>query len=156
MSAAATLHDLSGDDLDALGSCMAAAFDPRFGEAWSTAQCIGILSMPGYRLRVARAAPAGALVGFAACRVVAGESELLLLAVDPEEQGRGIGRLLLDDWIALALGDGASKLFLEVRADNPARRIYQTAGFAVVGRRPDYYRGADGILRDAITMARSY
>jgi ribosomal-protein-alanine N-acetyltransferase len=41
-----------------------------------------------------------------------------------------------------------------MRTDNPARQLYDQMGFSIVGRRPDYYRGKDGKLRDAVTMQR--
>ena len=45
-----------------------AAFDPRFGEAWTRAQCIGILAMPGVWLTLARVGEA--VVGFALSRAI--------------------------------------------------------------------------------------
>jgi ribosomal-protein-alanine N-acetyltransferase len=79
---------------------------------------------------------------------------LLLLAVAPAARRRGLGRALLDHWLAWAAGAGASEAFLEMRADNPARALYESAAFAACGQRADYYRGGDGLLRDAITMRR--
>ena len=52
-----------------------------------------------------------------------------------------------------ALMAGASELFLEVREDNePAKYLYNRAGFVQVGRRADYYTANDGNRRAAITM----
>lgn len=93
--------------------------------------------------------------GFSAARIAGPESELLLLAVDPLFRGRGIGALLMDDWRAWATEQGAEEYFLEMRADNDAIHLYESAGFSECGRRPAYYRGNDGVVRDAITMRRS-
>ena len=41
-------------DLDAVTKVMNAAFDDRFGEAWTRSQCAGILPMPGVELVLAR------------------------------------------------------------------------------------------------------
>ncbi|PQO43332.1 GNAT family N-acetyltransferase [Blastopirellula marina] len=51
------------------------------------------------------------------------------LAVDPEHRGRGVGQALLDEMANYATQQGCSYLTLEVRADNPARRLYQRCGF---------------------------
>ena len=82
------------------------------------------------------------------------ESELLLLAVDPGWRGRGVGRMLMNDWMAWAKEEGAEEYFLEMRADNDAVHLYERTGFSECGRRPSYYRGGDGVVRDAITMRR--
>jgi ribosomal-protein-alanine N-acetyltransferase len=142
------------DDLDAVVTVMAAAFDPRFGEAWTRSQCAGILSMPGVRLTIAR--NDGAVVaGFSLSRTVADEAELLLIAVEPAHRRRGIGQLLLDHFLDIARGAGATKVHLEVRDGNPAIGMYRRSGFIPAGRRRKYYRGKDGSEFDALTLVRS-
>ncbi len=138
------------DELPAIDRLMAAAFEPRFGEAWSKAQCLATFTMPGYALRIAQVKER--VVGFAIVRWVADESELLLLAVDPELRGQGIGSALLADWLELAGSKGARRYFLEMRTDNPAITLYNRFGFNTVSVRPAYYRGKDGYFRDAVTM----
>lgn len=137
-------------DLDAVDSIMAAAFDPRFGEAWSRAQCAGILPMRGVDLAVAKRGDTG--VGFALWRTILDDSELLLLAVHPAYCGLGLGTLLVDHFVTEARRAGGRRLHLEVREDNEAIALYRRAGFRVAGRRPDYYRGRDGTRRDALTF----
>jgi ribosomal-protein-alanine N-acetyltransferase len=82
-------------DLAAVMMIMNAAFEPRFGEAWTRSQCAGILPMSGVSLTLARDNGLPQPVGFSLCRTIAGEAELLLLAVAPGQQRRGIGRLRL-------------------------------------------------------------
>lgn len=137
-------------DLDEVMRIMSAAFPPSYGEAWTRSQCAGILPMHGVTLTVAEA-DQGA-VGFSLVRAVADEAELLLLAVDPAEQRRGIGQALLDDFIAAALAVGAHRLHLEVRDGNPAMGLYRAAGFSPAGRRRNYYRGPEGETHDAVTL----
>ncbi len=139
-------------DVGALMEVMEAAFDPAYGEAWSAAQLLTLFALPSARVCLARAGEKPC--GFSAARVAGPESELLLLAVNPLFRGRGIGRRLLEDWQAWAAGEGAEDYFLEMRADNSAVRLYREAGFFECGRREAYYRGGDGIVRDAITMRR--
>jgi [ribosomal protein S18]-alanine N-acetyltransferase len=138
------------DELPAVERIMIAAFDPRFGEAWSKAQCLATFTMPGYALRIAR--HEAAIAGFAIVRWVADESELLLLAVAPALRGQGIGAALLTDWFAFTRVKGVRLHFLEMRTDNPAMALYNRFGFTVAGIRTNYYRGKDGLLRDAVTM----
>ena len=142
------------DDLDSVMRIMTAAFPPTYGEAWTRSQCAGILPMAGVSLRMARDEDDRA-VGFGLMRVTADEAELLLIAVDPRIQRRGVGAALLADFIATAAAAGAERLHLEVRDGNPAIALYERAGFAAAGRRRDYYRGSGGEIRDALTLARN-
>jgi ribosomal-protein-alanine N-acetyltransferase len=94
--------------------------------------------------------------GFSLIRVIADEAELLTLAVHREKQNRGLGRTLLDQTIAAAATHGATKMFLEVAADNtPAICLYTSSGFATVGKRPQYYARSNAAPVDALVMARA-
>jgi ribosomal protein S18 acetylase RimI-like enzyme len=71
-------------------------------------------------------------------------ARLYSLAVAPEAAGQGIGRRLLDAMERAARRWGALRLRLEVRADNErAIRLYEEAGYALIGRRAEYY--SDGM-----------
>ena len=140
-------------DLDAVMTVMDDSFDPRFGEAWTASQCAGLLPMPGVWLILAR--EGGATIGFALGRAVAGEAELLLLAVRRNAQGRGIGKMLLDRFSEEATERGATRLHLEVREGNHALNLYERADFTLVGRRRNYYSGHAGQTYDALTLARN-
>ncbi|NBZ88546.1 GNAT family N-acetyltransferase [Rhodobacteraceae bacterium CYK-10] len=90
--------------------------------------------------------------GFLMAQVVAGEAELLTLAVDPGARRQGIGRALVAGFLAEARARGAESAFLEVAEGNaPARALYEGQGFAETGRRRGYYRG-EGRQEDAILM----
>lgn len=149
-----TIGPGNADDLDSVMDVMTAAFDERYGEAWTRSQCAGILPMSGIHLTLARAGDGAAISGFSLARHIAGESELLLLAVRPRQHRHGIGSRLLERFLADAGGDGATRVHLEVRDGNPAVAMYRRAGFAPVGRRRGYYRGKDGGRYDALTFAR--
>lgn len=149
-----TIRLVPGNSTDLTGvmAIMTAAFSPSYGEAWTRSQCAGILPMTGVSLMLARDGGPQPL-GFSLFRTIGDEAELLLLAVTPRQQGRGIGRLLLDEFVEQARRAGASRVHLEVRDGNPAVEMYRRAGFEPAGRRQKYYRGDDGHQFDAITFA---
>ena len=142
-------------DLDEVMRLMAGAFGDEFGEAWTRSQLSGILPMPGVSLTLARNGARGPAAGFSLARTVADEAELLLIAVDPKIHRRGVGRQLMDRFLAEARGAKLSRVHLEVRDGNPAVAMYLGMGFEAVGRRRDYYTGVDKKRHDAITLARS-
>lgn len=94
--------------------------------------------------------------GFILGRAVAGEAELLTLAVAPEARRRGLGRKLVARFLYQARLRGAGTAFLEVAADNAAAiALYARAGFAETGRRRGYYITPEGARVDALVMARA-
>lgn len=92
--------------------------------------------------------------GFALTRTLAGESELLTVAVDPAHQKRGLGRRLLTEWLT-SLEGVAETAFLEVAADNAAAiQLYRSLGFVKMGTRAGYYLRKDGASVDALLLSR--
>jgi ribosomal-protein-alanine N-acetyltransferase len=136
-------------DLATIAAIMQEAFDPRYGEAWTSAQCMGMLSLPGVWLSVAGIGAQD--VGFALVREAAGEAELLLLATHPRFRGQGVGGALLRAAVSEARSRGVKRMHLEVRAGNDAVRLYRYEGFEKVGERRAYYRGRGSQLFDALT-----
>ena len=139
-------------DLADVMLAMSDAFDPQFGEAWTEAQCAGILGMPGSWLLIARVGHDPA--GFALLRAIAGEAELLLIAVRNRFRRQGVARALLDQAARDARSGGVEILHLEVRDGNPAAELYRSVDFVQVGKRPNYYRGRTGKVFDALTFKR--
>lgn len=98
----------------------------------------------------------GVTSGIAAVMHVLDESELLEIAVQPAMQGRGYGKALLAQAIALARRNGAVCMFLEVRESNArARKMYTSFGFEETGRRKNYYPTEIG-REDAILMTAQF
>lgn len=98
----------------------------------------------------------GVTAGIAAVMHVLDESELLEIAVQPAMQGRGYGKALLAQAIALARRNGAVRMFLEVRESNArARKMYTSFGFEETGRRKNYYPTENG-REDAILMTAQF
>lgn len=138
------------EDISAVMKIMDDAFDPRFGEAWTAAQCLSTLVLPDCQLLLAK--EGDAVCGFAMSRWVLDHEELLMIGVAPQLQGQNIGKLLLSETIARAHQAGRTKLFLEVRDGNNAQGFYLKSGFLPLGRRKNYYKNANEISPDAITM----
>lgn len=151
---AVSIEGGTSDDLDSVMAVMEQAFGTSFGEAWTRSQCAGILPMTGVLLRLAREAGSKRAIGFSLSRSVADDAELLLIAVAPAQQRRGIGRLLLQDFLEQARANGISTAHLEVREGNGAMSMYRNAGFSPVGRRRKYYHAPDGSAFDALTFMR--
>lgn len=140
-------------DVPLLGQIMEKAFDPRFGEAWSTSQLAGALGIADTWAQLATRGDEA--VGFSLTRRIIDEAELMLVAVLPSERGRGYGRALVEGAIEVARARGARAMFLEVRDGNGAAfSLYESLGFCTAGRRQNYYTGGAGERFDAITMRR--
>ena len=103
-----------------------------------------------HRLRMGRKT-----VGFSVSRMGADEAEILSIAVAESHRGRGLSNSLLLTHLGHLAGRGIRTVFLEVEENNqPARRLYERAGFSVVGRRERYYRQSGGEAMDALLMRR--
>ena len=97
----------------------------------------------------------GLIVGYAIMSKGVGESHLLNLCIDPDMQGQGLGRLMLDYLIEAAQRMHSEMLLLEVRPSNMAAiRLYDKAGFNTVGNRNNYYPDGDG-REDALILAKT-
>lgn len=118
------------------------------GRGWSSGEIAAMIAAPG---GFAVTAPEG----FALGRAVAGEAELLTIAVTPDRRRAGAGRVLLARFEAEAAARGAGTAFLEVAEDNfAARALYRAAGWRETGRRKDYYARPGGAV-DALTLAKA-
>lgn len=94
--------------------------------------------------------------GFVMGRSVAGEAEVLTLAVAPEMRRQGRARALMHGFERDALATGADTAFLEVAEDNaPAIALYLSLGYAQVGRRRRYFETPQGMHIDALVMRKS-
>ena len=81
------------------------------------------------------------IVGYAGYWLVAGEAQIIRIAVASKLQGRGLGNLLVSDMIERAMSQGALAVSLEVRESNiAARKVYEKNGFVESGIRPNYYQ----------------
>jgi ribosomal-protein-alanine N-acetyltransferase len=122
-----------------------------FSDPW-TAEALGeLIGSPSGLLLVVE--EVDGIEAYLVARAVAGEGEILSLAVAPECRRRGLGaRLLIAGLEAMAAG-GAFEVYLEVRVSNAAAlALYGRHGFAPIGRRPRYYRNP---VEDALVLRRA-
>lgn len=93
------------------------------------------------------------VVGYCFGQLVAGEGTLLNIAIDPAQQRKGYGKLLLNGFIDALEAKQAEEIWLEVRESNlGAYKLYEATGFNETNRRVGYYPAVDG-REDALIMA---
>ncbi len=93
------------------------------------------------------------IIGYGIMAVGADEAQILSLCIDPDLQGQGLGRSLLQHLLSEARSCHAGSVFLEVRASNRrARSLYESSGFNELGVRWGYYPAENG-REDAIILA---
>ena len=94
------------------------------------------------------------VAGYVGSQTVMGETDMMNVAVSPAYRRRGIARELIQALLRELTRQGSHRLTLEVRASNaPARALYESLGFAQVGRRPNYYRNPK---EDALILGKEW
>ncbi|MGW3284977.1 N-acetyltransferase family protein [Streptomyces sp. NPDC001002] len=85
--------------------------------------------------------------------VPAGGVELYAIYVDPDHQGTGAGRALLDESVRRCVAAGDKRMYLWVLEGNaPARRFYERAGFRADGTEEPFE--VDGVEVPEVRYAR--
>ena len=129
-----TIREARPGDAAALAALHASSFN----RGWSEDEFERLLldrAVVAHRIVIGRR-----LVGFIISRIVAGEAEILSVAVTSARRGKGLARQMLNLHLRRLAGFGTRTVFLEVSEDNvPANRLYKRAGFRAVGRREGYY-----------------
>ncbi len=110
-----------------------------FSQPWSQRDFDNTLSSDNYIYIVAE--DNGSIVGYCGCVMAADEGDITNIAVIPDYRRMGIGAMLINTILRLAGEHGMTSVFLEVRESNePARLLYESRGFEVVGKRPAFYQ----------------
>ncbi|MDO6685215.1 MULTISPECIES: ribosomal protein S18-alanine N-acetyltransferase [unclassified Agarivorans] len=93
------------------------------------------------------------LLAYVVLRVVAGEAELINIAVAPESQGQGLGKQLMQAMFNMAEQQQWLHILLEVRASNhKAQQLYKRFEFSEIDRRKAYYPCHEQGREDALIM----
>ena len=89
-------------------------------------------------------------IGYCGTMVVADTADVQTIGVLPEYEGHGFGRAMLEQMHERAREQGAERILLEVRADNPrAQRLYERNGYRAIHVRRGYYDdGTDAIIME--------
>ncbi|MCO8097927.1 ribosomal protein S18-alanine N-acetyltransferase [Acinetobacter lwoffii] len=97
----------------------------------------------------------GQVAGFCILQPVLDEANLLLMAIDPAQQGQGLGYQLLEASVVM-LKNNPVQIFLEVRESNQAAiKLYEKSGFHQIDLRKNYYPNANGSREHAIIMVKA-
>ena len=90
----------------------------------------------------------GNLVGFAVMRFGDERAHLILLAIEPAHQRRGVARRMIEWLVDSARVAGMASVHVELRAGNAAAfAFYRSLGFVETFRVPGYYRGRETAVR---------
>jgi ribosomal protein S18 acetylase RimI-like enzyme len=117
-----------------------------FLRAWTAGQILAEIDRSPARVWLIEGS-AREVLAYAVLRDLAGECELLRLAVLPSRRRHGEARRLLDTVLREAAARGATRCHLEVeRVNLAAITLYRQAGFVESGRRPGYYATGDALL----------
>jgi len=139
-SATLTVRQCVPTDLERITAIERASFS----DPWSFETFSATFALRHLRFLVAEESAGSGeprLVGYVVALVMADEGEIADLAVAPAARRRGVARALLERVSADAVESGVRALYLEVRESNAAARaLYDSLGFALVGRRRGYYQ----------------
>lgn len=136
-------------DAEAISKLHAASFR----RGWSEEEVEGLIA--DRQVCTHRAVIGAGVAGFIMSRRAADEAEILSVAVASARRGRGLARNLLNLHLRRLAGLGVRGVYLEVDEENtPAGRLYASAGFQEVGRRPNYYPGDGGTASTALVLRR--
>ena len=92
------------------------------------------------------------IIGYVCYLIVADESHLTNIAVDPACRRKSVAKLLLERILQIVADLDCTLILLEVRPSNTeARGFYEKYGFELLYRRPNYYRRP---IEDALVMVR--
>lgn len=124
------------DDLDAVAALEARCFN----NPWTREMLARELGQSDVAHVFVLRLPGIPVAAFCSCWIVADELHVNTVAVDPAHRRLGLGTRLIRQVMREAARRGATRATLEVRASNqPARRLYETLGFAVAATRAGYY-----------------
>ena len=121
-----------------------------FGEE-PPARFVSLLAKPAYQTYLIKD-EAGAIITACLCHIVGDEAEIIDIATHPDKRQQGWAKKLLESLIPSLDASHIARLMLEVAATNQkAYALYQSCGFAEIGRRAGYYQ-RDSQKIDALIM----
>ena len=147
------IHLVGPEDAETLARVHGAAFGEK---GWSAEDIAKMLAVEGTEALLARCDETHAC-GMIITRMMWEDGEILTLGVRPEFRRLGIGGRLFASAVNGMVMQGVNRVFLEVAETNTAAiRLYEAAGFEIMGRRPNYYLEESGGRVDALMMVRVF
>jgi len=131
----------------------------RFSRPWNDGEFESLLLQPnsfGFVIRQTNTLMfKPQLSGFVLAREVAGDAEILTIAVHEKSARNGLGWRLMQAAMRESRVRGGEIMFLEVDDGNhSAINLYRKLGFETVGERPAYYADTNGRRSAALVMRR--
>lgn len=121
-----------------------------FPDPWSAAAFREQITGEGWGAIVAECD--GRIIGYGCYYIVAGESHLTNIGVDPKYRRKSVAKRLLENILQVVTDSNCEYIFLEVRPSNyGAVAFYERFHFDLMYRRPNYYRQP---VEDALVMGR--
>lgn len=124
-----------------------------FSDAWSAEHFVSLLKQEHFQAAGAfetreDSRSASDLQAYVSGYNVAGELEIVNVAVRAKLRGQGLGARVLRFFLAETAANGLERAVLEVRRGNAAARaLYARCGFTAIGTRKKYYAdGEDALL----------
>jgi [ribosomal protein S18]-alanine N-acetyltransferase len=131
-----------GNDAQAIAELSRGAIE--YGLPWRWTPARVLLSIRDRETNVLVARDGQTLAGFGIMKYREDDAHLLLLAVDPTRQRRGLGSTLVSWLERTAIVAGITFIRVEARDGNlPARSLYDRLGFRETGLIKGYYLGAE-------------
>ncbi len=143
------ITDGTATDIASIMPIMNSAFDPQYGEAWNSAQCLSMLALPYTNLYIAQYEQQ--ICGFTFTRSLYEDVELLMIATHGDYARLGVASAMMKHIIKIAKKYNRDRIFLEMRQGNSAETLYDNFGFENITERKDYYKGCYNIYYNAIT-----
>jgi len=129
---------------------LAALHEQAFKKTWSILEFERLLDLDGMQAHVISEFEKP--IGFSLYQIIGDEAEIITIGISKDNQGRGLGHLLLNEGLAYLNTHGVKRLFLEVSEENKAaRNLYERNGFSKVGVRKKYYQEGNRKI-DALVM----
>ena len=141
-----TLQFAGGSDAATLAGMSRDLIEDGLGWRYRTQSVRQLIVDPETVTLVARSGES--LAGFGIMKFGDERAHLVLLAVQPQYQRRGIARRLIQWLVESAAIAGVASIHVELRAQNTvAYAFYRAIGFAETLRLPGYYSGRETAIR---------
>ncbi|MGQ0457359.1 MAG: ribosomal protein S18-alanine N-acetyltransferase [Hyphomicrobium sp.] len=125
-----------------------------FNPSWDRTAIKTLLEHPASTSLVAVSGSPKLAVGFIIGQLAADQAEIISVAVAPEWQRVGLGRMLVEGLARASRRGDAERLFLEVAEDNvSALALYRSLSFKEVARRKGYYQRSSAPPVDGLVLS---